>query len=166
MLGDSSTASCISSQDCWNAENKPSLVDRVKTGIEEANAKALIQEELGGTIFDGLDAETRLQVAATVLSGLETATAPSTRMTKDDFRGAIGIFAVEFITAFMLVLPFFFLPADSRLAFILSNSIGMVMLFSIGCAWGKHMNRKILSSGLVMLLIGLVIFALTMVLGG
>jgi hypothetical protein len=142
------------------------LVTSFKNGIEESAAKSAIEAELDGTIVDGLDAETRSQLTNMILSGLVNASPPSTRMTKDDFRGAIGIFALEFITAFMLVLPFFIFPAFAKFPYFLSNCIGLGMLFGIGCAWGKHTGRKIFISGLTMVLIGLVIFVLTMILGG
>jgi VIT1/CCC1 family predicted Fe2+/Mn2+ transporter len=106
------------------------------------------------------------RLAAMIYSELATTPPARLHMSKKDVRGALGIFMIDFVTAFCLVLPFFFLHADVRLALEISNGLGLGMLFFIGRGWAKYTNRKKVTSGLIMMVIGFVIVGLTFALGG
>jgi VIT1/CCC1 family predicted Fe2+/Mn2+ transporter len=142
------------------------LMKEIKSGLEEPKAIKAIKDDLEDSVVDGLDEETKSRLAAMVYSGMATAQPSRPNMSKKDVRGALSIFMIDFVTAFCLVLPFFFLHADVRLALEISNGLGLGMLFFIGRGWAKYTNRKKLLSGLLMMVIGLVIVGLTFALGG
>jgi len=87
------------------------------------------------------------------------------RLTRDDWRGALGVLLLVFLSTFPVVLPFLFVH-DTRLALRLSNVVAIVMLFAAGWALGKLAGGRPLRAGLWMVLIGAALVAITIALGG
>jgi hypothetical protein len=88
-----------------------------------------------------------------------------TRLRWDDWRGALGVFILVFLSTFPVVIPFIFLPKTAP-ALRISNGIAIAMLFLVGCSYGRCFGRRPLAWGISMVLLGAVLVALTMALGG
>lgn len=84
---------------------------------------------------------------------------------RDDYRAALGVFLLVFLSTFPVVLPFVFMSHPTR-SLRLSNGIGVIMLFLVGMAYGKYAGRKPWHVGLVMVILGLFMVGLTIALGG
>ena len=80
---------------------------------------------------------------------------PVPGITRADLRGALGVFLLVFASTFPVVLPFVFI-ADP----------GMAMLFLCGHAWGRHAGLKPWRAGVAMVLLGVLIEAVVLALGG
>ena len=82
-----------------------------------------------------------------------------------DWRGAVGVFLLVFLSTFPVALPFVFMQ-DPPLALRVSNAVAVTMLFLAGANYGRVVNRSPVAVGAAMVALGLVLVALTMALGG
>jgi VIT1/CCC1 family predicted Fe2+/Mn2+ transporter len=87
------------------------------------------------------------------------------RVDKDDWKGALGVFLLVFLSTFPVVIPFALLK-DISLALRLSNAVAVVMLFLTGYAFGRIAGRRPWAVGIFMMLLGILLVGLTMALGG
>lgn len=87
------------------------------------------------------------------------------RLQKDDWLGAIGVFVIVVVATFPVVVPFA-LISDARHALRISNGIAIAMLFLTGYAFGRHAGHRPWGMGLAMVLLGGVMVAITIFLGG
>ena len=90
---------------------------------------------------------------------------PDARLTGDDWRGAVAVFLLVFLATFPVAVPFIVMQ-QVALAMRVSNAIAVAMLFVAGFAYGKVVHRSPLMVGLGMVVIGVVIVAFTIALGG
>jgi VIT1/CCC1 family predicted Fe2+/Mn2+ transporter len=82
-----------------------------------------------------------------------------------DYRAALGVFLLVFLSTFPVVLPFL-LIRQPGLALRVSNLAAIILLFLTGYAYGKYAGRRPLRVGLWMVVIGLGLVGLTIALGG
>lgn len=101
----------------------------------------------------------RLRVAAM------SAKVEAPRPTAEDLRGAFGVFLVVVASTLPVVLPFVFV-ADVAQAMRLSNAVAIIMLALIGFSFGRASGLSPWWTALSMVLLGSVLVALTIVLGG
>jgi hypothetical protein len=87
------------------------------------------------------------------------------RLAKGEWLGALGVFLLVFLSTFPVVIPFIFMK-NARLALRVSNTIAIGMLFLTGCAFGRATGRRPWVTGISMVILGVILVALTMVLGG
>jgi VIT1/CCC1 family predicted Fe2+/Mn2+ transporter len=87
------------------------------------------------------------------------------RLRKDDWLGAVGVFLIVVLSTFPVAIPFA-LIREARLALRVSNGIAIVMLFLAGYAFGRHAGHRPLGMGLTMVILGVVLVAITISLGG
>jgi VIT1/CCC1 family predicted Fe2+/Mn2+ transporter len=83
----------------------------------------------------------------------------------DDFRGALAVFLLVFLSTFPVVIPFI-VTSDPMRALRISNGIAIVLLFLAGYALAKASGFHPWRTGLVMVAIGAALVALTMAFGG
>ena len=85
---------------------------------------------------------------------------------KADWMAAFASFMWVFMVTFPVVLPFVFMKEDAMRALRISNAIAIALLFLCGFFFGREarMNRWV--AGLAMVLIGAVLVAITIALGG
>ena len=87
------------------------------------------------------------------------------RLRKDDWLGALGVFLIVVLATFPVVIPFAII-SDARFALRVSNGIAIAMLFLTGYAFGRQAGHRPLGMGLAMVLLGGVLVAITISLGG
>ena len=86
-------------------------------------------------------------------------------LTRDDWRGALGVFLLVFVSTFPPVIPFLFI-GRVRLALRISNAVALVLLFLTGYAYGNHAGHRPWGWALSMALIGGAMVGLAIALGG
>jgi hypothetical protein len=89
----------------------------------------------------------------------------SPSLDSDDWRGAIGVFLLVFLSTFPPVIPFLFI-GRVRLALRISNVIALVLLVLTGYAYGNYAEHRPWGWALSMVLIGGVMVGLAIALGG
>jgi hypothetical protein len=87
------------------------------------------------------------------------------RPTMADLRGAVGVFFIVFLSTFPVALPFVFIP-EPQLALRVSNGIAVALLFVGGYSLARYAGLRPILTGLAMLVIGVVLVAITIALGG
>ena len=91
---------------------------------------------------------------------------PSTaHLAKRDWLGALGVFLWVFFTTFPVAIPFM-LAHNAKVGLRISNVIAVVMLFITGFAYGRVVGRSPAIFGMAMVILGGVLVAITMALGG
>jgi len=87
------------------------------------------------------------------------------RLRGEDWRGAVAVFLVVCLSTLPVVLPFVVVH-DARRALRISNAIAVAMLCAAGITYGRHAGQAPLLVGISMVLLGCVLVALTIALGG
>jgi hypothetical protein len=87
------------------------------------------------------------------------------RPTADDWRGALGVFLLVFLSTFPVIVPFLFMN-DARLALRISNGIAIAMLFGAGHMLAGYAGMRRILTGLAMVATGAVLVGITIALGG
>ena len=87
------------------------------------------------------------------------------RLRGDDWRGALGVFLLVFVSTFPVVIPFL-VSSDAHLALRVSNGIAVAMLLVCGYSTGRLTGYHPWATALAMVFLGLVLVAMTMALGG
>ncbi|MBN3851916.1 hypothetical protein G3N59_00860 [Paraburkholderia sp. Ac-20340] len=90
---------------------------------------------------------------------------PRAHFQRDDFIGAIGIFLLVVISTFPVALPFL-LVSDHVTALVISRVLTLAMLFAAGFALGRYTGAGALKAGFAMTLLGTVLTAAIIALGG
>jgi VIT1/CCC1 family predicted Fe2+/Mn2+ transporter len=139
-----------------------SRIRAVRSADAEAAARILEEEipDEWGILLDSQDLE-RLAARA---QALPTPDAP--RLTLDDLRAGAVVCVLVFLSTFPVALPFL-LFRDLFLAARVSDATALVMLFVIGTTLGRHAGRRRpLLVGLTMVVLGVMLSAIAIQLGG
>jgi hypothetical protein len=87
------------------------------------------------------------------------------RLSGSDWRRAVGVFLFVFLSTFPVAVPFIFMQ-NARTAMRASNAIAVGMLFLAGVAYGRCVGWSPWGCGISMVVLGLVLVAITIALGG
>jgi VIT1/CCC1 family predicted Fe2+/Mn2+ transporter len=87
------------------------------------------------------------------------------RLRKDDWRGALGVFLLVFLSTFPVVIPFLIMH-NAVPALRVSNAIAIAMLFIAGYAYGRITGHRPWLIGVSMVILGGALVGLTIALGG
>ena len=139
------------------------IVLAVKQAQSPDEAHALIRRHLPPLVGDELNGETMERIRQRIAALPLTSAAPP--VTGDDLRGALGVFLIVAVSTFPVILPFVFM-SDLHLAMRMSNVIGLVMLAAIGHAYGRASGYSPWWMAACMAILGSVLVALTIALGG
>jgi hypothetical protein len=85
--------------------------------------------------------------------------------TTSDLRAAVIIFLLVFTCTFPVALPFIFFN-ETAFALRMSNGIALFILFFGGISVGKYAGFKPFWTGTILMILGIILVAITMVLGG
>jgi hypothetical protein len=86
-------------------------------------------------------------------------------LTAPDYLAAASVFGIVVLATFPVALPFVLFD-DTRFALLVSRVLTFVMLFACGLALGRHAGAGGWKSGLAMTLLGVVLTAAIIALGG
>ena len=86
-------------------------------------------------------------------------------LSKDDWLGGAAVFLLVFLSTFPVVIPFIVMR-NAVPALRVSNAIAIVMLFITGYVYGRNVGHHPWLVGISMVVLGAVLSALTMALGG
>jgi VIT1/CCC1 family predicted Fe2+/Mn2+ transporter len=142
---------------------KARLLQAVRGAVRPEQAHRLIADEIGRLASaigaEGLERVRRFAVAQPAQD------APAARVTWPDLRGAVAVFLLVFLSTFPVVLPFVFI-ADPGVAKRVSAAVAIAMMFVCGYAWGRYAGARPWRTGAIMVLLGTVVEAIIIALGG
>jgi len=90
---------------------------------------------------------------------------PTPSLTREDWIGALAVFLLVFLSTFPVALPFAFIH-DVRLALRISNLVAIVLMFVCGWLLARYGGYNKLLMGFIMTLLGVILVAITIALGG
>jgi hypothetical protein len=140
------------------------MISRIKSSDKKL-ATEIIKNELDDTIISRCDKKTREQIIETVLKNLSSmpqAILKKPKISKDDIIAALICTFFVFLPC-IVILPFFLLMNNLNLAILVSNIIGLGMLFAFGYKLGSCTDRNKIITGMIIMLIGLVIIVAAIV---
>jgi VIT1/CCC1 family predicted Fe2+/Mn2+ transporter len=139
------------------------LMRAVRRSAQPEKAHRLISSEVGG--LSGALGPAELERMRQWVVAQPVPDTQGVRVTRLDLRGALAVFLLVFLSTFPVVLPFIFI-ADPGTAKRVSAAVAIAMLFLCGYSWGRYAGLKPWRTGLVMVLLGLVVEAIVIALGG
>lgn len=83
----------------------------------------------------------------------------------NDYKGAVEIFLLVFISTFLVAIPFLCI-SDLKVALRVSNMIAILMMFICGWVLGKYAGRNSLFTGIILSIVGILLVLITIALGG
>ena len=139
------------------------LMIRAVRAATPEEAHGIIERAVSPTMAMILTTEDFERVRRSVLQLRGVARAPA--LTKDDWLGALAVFLLVFLSTFPVVIPFLVFR-NVHLALRMSNVVALAMLFAAGYLLGRHGGYHPWRTGLTMVVLGVVLVALTIALGG
>ena len=135
----------------------------VRGAGDAARAGRLIADALPPAIAAVLDPADFVRIHHRLTQLPEPPTRP--RLTGTDWRGALGVFLLVFISTFPVAIPFIVMD-DAMRAMRVSNAIAVAMMFAAGVAYGRVVGWSPWAVGLSMVALGSALVAMTIALGG
>jgi VIT1/CCC1 family predicted Fe2+/Mn2+ transporter len=143
------------------ARNK-AIFDAVHNSSETKQIK-ILADSLPPTVASAIGTE-GLEQIRNKLNDLP-ATITDVRLTVQDFKKAMAIFFLVFISTFPVVIPFIFIQ-DTNLALRISNIVAIVMMFLCGWSVARYVGVNKWRISITITLIGIILVAVTIALGG
>jgi VIT family len=139
------------------------MLHALRKAPDAVHARATISEALNPYVASLLRPSVFEIVREDLLKAPEPPARPS--LTADDVRGAVGVFLLVFLSTFPVVIPFLLISEPTR-ALRASNAIAIVMLWAGGYSLGRHSGMQPWLVALAMAVMGAVLAAITIALGG
>jgi len=124
-----------------------------------------VADELDETLTSMTDESTRHSLYQSIVERARSAPQMVNRVRRADLLGGLAAGWLVFACSFPAVLPFLLLD-DPRLALRVSNAILLGLLFFVGWRWARHTLARPWIAGVTFLLVGLMLVALAIPLGG
>lgn len=138
------------------------LATAVRTEADAARGTQIIQGELG-SVMRTLVSNAELEPIRQRLRALPELPMRATLVGRD-FLAAAAVFGIVVLGTFPVALPFLFL--DEKPALLASRILTLVMLFACGIALGRHAGGGGWKAGLAMTVVGVLLTAAIIALGG
>lgn len=87
------------------------------------------------------------------------------RLGLQDWLSSLRVFLLVFVSTLPVILPFVFIN-NLRMALRVSNLVAVILLFLAGYRFGSHIDHRPWRTGLMMVVVGGVMVAITILLGG
>jgi len=142
------------------------MISRLKS-VDKKTSLEIITNELNKTVVGIFDEETKKQISGEMLekiSSISPTNLEKPKISKDDIKGALLCVFFVFLPC-IVILPFFVFINNLSSAILVSNIIGLAILFGFGYRLGSCTNRNKVLTGLAIMLIGVAIIIIAIILG-
>jgi len=129
------------------------------------SARQMVADELDESLMAVTDDPTRERLYQTIVEHVRGVPAMPNRVGRKDLLGGLAAGWLVFACSFPAVLPFLFLD-DPRLALRVSNAILLGLLFFVGWRAARQTLARPWIAGIVFLLVGVLLVAVAIPLGG
>jgi VIT1/CCC1 family predicted Fe2+/Mn2+ transporter len=137
----------------------------LRQATSDDDARRMVAGELDEILEPMTDEPARRSLYDSIIARVRRVPAAPNPVTREDVLGALAAGWVVFACSFPAVLPFLFLD-DPRLALRVSNAILIGLLFFVGWRAARHTLAKPWLAGLAFMLVGVLLVALAIPLGG
>jgi len=139
------------------------ILNFVRETKNPEKAREFIADALPPVIVSVLKTETLEDMRRSLLNIPESAL--NTRITIKDIKMATGIFFLVFLSTIPVAVPFTFIQ-DVQVALRISNLIAIALMFTCGWLLAKYGGHNKFLMGFAMTVLGIILVALTIALGG
>ena len=142
------------------------IIQSSKSPQQNASALSLIADQLDDTILRNISQENRQKLYESLVQYLSTVDIREKVSARETISILLGTFLRSAAAGLVIVIPFFVIP-DVAKALILSNTMGIILLFCVG--YLRALERDFFSkviNGIAASFIGIIIAAITIILGG
>jgi len=129
------------------------------------DARQMVADELDESLVAVTDDSTRERLYQSIVEHVRSVPAMPNRVRRQDLLGGLAAGWLVFACSFPAVLPFLFLD-DPRLALRVSNAILLGLLFLVGWRAARHTLARPWIAGVMFLLVGVLLVAVAIPLGG
>lgn len=138
---------------------------QVRQAASDDGARALVAAELDDTLESMTEEPARRELYDAIVERVRRVPAARNPVRRDDVLGGLAACWVVFACSFPAVLPFLFLE-DMHLALRVSNALLIALLFFVGWRAARHTLAKPWLAGLTFMLVGVLLVAIAILLGG
>jgi len=141
------------------------LGNAVREATDDAGAVAAVRAALDSELPETTSQAERESLYRAIVPVISHASPALARLTLDEFLGGVAILVVEVLCTIPASLPFLIMgghPYSLRV----SNALLLLLLFGIGYRWGKEVKGRPIVAGVAMLLLGSMLVAVAIALGG
>ena len=139
------------------------IFDAIRNSSQRAKARAYISDALPPDVASAIGPE-GLEEIRTKLSGMPDMSI-DVRLKFHDIKEAVAIFFLISISTFPVVVPFVFIH-DTNIALRVSNAVAILMMFLCGWSVAKYVGYNKWKMSISITLIGIMLVAVTIALGG
>jgi VIT1/CCC1 family predicted Fe2+/Mn2+ transporter len=139
------------------------IFDSVRNTSETAEARQYISDALPPAVASAIGTE-EVEEIRKKLSGMPDSPI-DVRVNLHDVKEATAIFFLIFISTFPVVIPFVFIH-DTNIALRVSNLVAIVMMFFCGWSVAKYVGYNKWKMSTAVVLVGIILVAVTIALGG
>lgn len=145
---------------------KHRLLSAIQQAETQEDAIQVIADELDHILEPITRLEKRQLLYEEMYDHLKDSQPQPVGLTGDDFAGAVGCMLVAILAVLPSLLPLVLLQNNVQLAIRISNLISFGVLFFAGYQWGKYSGTNPFKIGLLLILIGTILVAIAIPLGG
>jgi len=139
------------------------IIESVRNATETEKAHQHISEAFSSDIAPLIKKEVVEQIRMNIIE--VTGEGVKLRLTTQDFKRALALFFVVFISTFPIIIPFVLID-ESKLALRVSNLVAVVMMFMCGWSVSKYVGLNKWTMSISLVLVGIILVAITIALGG
>ena len=139
------------------------LCNLVRNTPDPEVARAALEEVLLSSLADALQPEEVVAIQRRLAKLPESAGGKV--LTMEDVLGAVAVFVLVVLSCVPLIIPFLFM-SDPLSALRVSNAIAIVMLSFGGYRYARFAGLSKITTGLVMVVLGVAMVGITIALGG
>jgi VIT1/CCC1 family predicted Fe2+/Mn2+ transporter len=137
----------------------------LRTVASDVEARRMIGDELDEQLAAVTDEATRQRLYQSIVDHVRKTPARPNGVRREDLLGGLAAGWLVFACSFPAVLPFLLLD-DPRLALRVSNLILLGLLFAVGWSAARHTLARPWLAGVVFLVVGVLLVAVAIPLGG
>ncbi len=138
---------------------------RIRQADSDAAALDAVADELDETLEPVADEPARQSLYAAIVARVRSEAPAASRVRREDVMGGLAAGWIVFACSFPAVLPFMFLD-DPRLALRISNALLISLLFLAGWRAAQQTLARPWLAGLVFVMVGVLLVAIAIPLGG
>ena len=142
------------------------IISQIKS-TDKTSMKNTISDELDSTIIKMFDKQTKEHIYEILLKKISSISASALKQPKIDRKDIFGAFLCIFFVFLpcIVILPFFLLINGLGWAILVSDIIGLAILFAFGYKLGSCTSRNKILTGIITMLIGLALIAIGIIFG-
>jgi hypothetical protein len=142
------------------------LARAIRSSPDETAAASLVASELDPTLEDVTSPEERRRLYRDIVDVVRRSEPAKAGITREDLGGALASFWLVVLSTIPAEIPFLIFREETRFALRVSNSLLIALIFMVGFRWARYTGGSGWKTGAALALMGIVLVAIAVALGG